>query len=198
MSKYKALAVTTINRWIGDFLADEQVMAKEFTVGGVTQPSIMPGGQTPEAIDGWLTSPDRAPAFMVYGMELDQHDNDIVYKCEKISYTIFAPTVSKVLEIMAAIKDLTGRQDWSADDVNMWADQEFGYDDVVDGDTGETTRWGRKPFHIFYMEHEQVAGATPLEGEGGRYAAIINIHYHYTYELNQGDPATGKGRGMRV
>ena len=181
MSKYKTLAVTTINKWIGDFLEEENVMAQSFTVGGVQQPSIMPGGQTPEAIDGWLTGPERAPAFMVYGLELDQHDNDIVFKCEKVSYTIFAPTVSKVLEILAAIKDLTGREDWSADDVNLWAQER-----------------NNKPFHIFYMEHETVAGATPLEGEGGRYAAIINVHYHYTHELNPGDSATGKGRGMRV
>jgi len=198
MSKYKTLAVTTINKWIGDFIEEENVMAQSFTVGGVQQPSIMPGGQTPEAIDGWLTGPERAPAFMVYGLELDQHDNDIVFKCEKVSYTIFAPTVSKVLEILAAIKDLTGREDWSADDANMWADDHFGYEEVVNGDTGEITRIGMKPFHIFYMEHETVAGATPLEGEGGRYAAIVNIHYHYTHALNQGDPATGKGRGMRV
>ena len=171
MSKYKTLAVTTINKWIGDFLEEENVMAQSFTVGGVQQPSIMPGGQTPEAIDGWLTGPERAPAFMVYGLELDQHDNDIVFKCEKVSYTIFAPTVSKVLEILAAIKDLTGREDWSAEDANMWADDHFE---------------NQKPFHIFYMEHETVAGATPLEGEGGRYAAIVNIHYHYTHPIDDG------------
>lgn len=181
MTNYKTFPFTILNNFIAEFMEQNEIMTKVISIKGKSQPSIVPAAQTPELVDAFLPGDDRAPAFMVYGFELDQDDNEPWKDCEALSYTVFAPTVSKVLEVIAAMRDLLGRDSWSAQDIN-------GYYMEKNPDK-------EPPFVFLETSYELVAGPIPMTNEGGRYGAMLTVHYVYTFPVN-GTP--GPGQGMRV
>ena len=181
MTNYKEFPFSIINNFIADYLESKDVMKRIIAIKGKQQPSIVPSAQTPELVDAFSPGDDRAPAFMVYGFELDQDDNEPWKDCETLSYTVFAPMVSKVLEVIYAMRDLFGRDSWSAQDINSFYMQK---------------NPGKEPPFVFLeTSYELVAGPIPMTNEGGRYGAMLTVHYVYTYPVN-GTP--GPGQGMRV
>ena len=181
MNQYKEFPFTLINNFIADFLADRDIMAKQLTIKGNPQPSIVPAAQTPELVDAFSPGVERAPAFMVYGFGLDQHDTEDYMNCEKLEYTVYSPTVGKVMSIVEAMEDFFSRRSWSAEDLNSYYMTKF---------PGKTL-----PFTFLQTTFEMVAGPVPMTNEGGRYGAMFTIHYEYVNPVN-GTP--GQYQGMRI
>ena len=115
---YKLFPFTTINNYVGDFMEAKDIMKKTIMVNRSPQATIVPAAQPPELVDASSPTADRAPAFIVYSLELDQADNVTYMKHEKMSYGVYAPTVTKVMEIIYALQDLFGHADLSAKLIN--------------------------------------------------------------------------------
>ena len=166
---YKLFPFTVINNYVGDYLAAKNIMAKTITIKGQQQPSIVPAAQTPELVDASSPGTDRAPAFMVYSLELDQTDNEVYMKHERMSYVIYAPTVSKVMEILYALEDLFGNLDISAQLLNASAARKGSI------------------YNFFSTDYEVQGGPVATTNEGGRYGAVIRINYSFNSPV---DPNT--------
>lgn len=169
MSKYSNFAFSVVNRYISEFLEQEEIMDKTITISNNNiQPTLIPGGQTPEVMDAILDGPQRAPAFITYELDLDEHKQTPWSQCERMRYEIFAPTASKVLEVMNAIRDLFAHEDISAKRTN-----EFGHSINKDY------------FQFTDMYYQVVGGPVPIKSDGGRYGAVVNVHYDYICPLDQ-------------
>ncbi|QLF83310.1 hypothetical protein SEA_NICEHOUSE_66 [Rhodococcus phage NiceHouse] len=161
MSKYSHNPYTVVNNYVLDFLEQEEVMDKTILIKGQAQPAMTPAGQTPELKDAASPTPERAPAFIVYSLELNQDENKVYADCETISYVIFSPKASKVMEIMYAIRDLFSHADWSAQALNAQIPEDKAY------------------FHFLHTSFEQHEGPLPMEGEAGRFAGVVEVTYDY-------------------
>ena len=124
LADYRKFPVTTVNNYIATFLEDQGIMDRYIrTKFSDRRPTIVPGGQTPELNDAIKVpnDADRAPAYIVYGHELDQHDNLHFQHCERMGYVVFSPNAGKVMEVLQAFRDLFGQADVSAQRVNAWS-----------------------------------------------------------------------------
>lgn len=180
MSRYKKMPFKVLNDYIGNFLETEGVMEKTVNIKGQATPTIIPAAQTPELKDAKSPTPDRAPAFMVYAFELDPEKKTDYAEAETLSYTIYSPSVPKIFEIIYAMKDLFTHCDWSAQEINAFAQSDPSKE---------------KYFHFLETEFDIVSGPLPMEGEGGRYGAIVNVDYVYVNNIIK---TPGPGQGMRA
>lgn len=162
MTDYQKIPFTTVNNYLSSFLEAQGVMDEFVTINNKREPTIKPGGQDPKLMDAILDGPDRAPAFIVYSLILDQHDNRPYSDCERMEYSIYAPTAAKVMQVVNVIRDLFGHVDMSAKLVNDYAQAK-----------------DKKYFHFFDFEYEMVGGPIGVKSDAGRYLAIVNIHYSY-------------------
>lgn len=176
---YGKFPFATMNRWIGDDLATQNLMPKTVKAqDGKMYPTIIPGGEKPEQADSIATNPSlRSEVYILYGVDNDEAVMLPYKKCEAITYAILGPTVQRVAQVLYCIYDLTSRHDWSVDDLN--------YSDA------------NSPFEFISMTFEEITGFEPVKQEGGRYAAIASIHYEYVFKSINGAPGT-TGVGRRV
>lgn len=178
MGIYDKYAYAAINRFVAADLAAQGLLEKTVLVNGVNYSTMMPAGQSPEVNDS-VDPALRQTAYIVYGLD---DDNDIIepFKmCESLTYSIFAPTVSRVSSIVHCIQDLMHRQDWTIFDIERWKAQND----------------ASSPFRFLTIEFEHVSGLEPVRQEGGRYASLVGLHYEYCYNKINGAPGSvGQGR----
>lgn len=173
---YKQMPLTVINKYLSDVLFDAGIMYKEITLNGKKQPTIIPAAQTPELNDSGAVGDERQTTFMVYTLVLDEDEQQDWSDCEKMEFTIYAPTVSKILEVIYCFKDSFGRGYSSADEINDWQVSKLA--------PGEDIY-----FEFLATSWKVIIGPSATRTEGGRYGAAIELHYEYTY------PVTTKPNG---
>lgn len=162
---YKKFPYTVINNYLSDYLDQQGIMPATIKASdGSDQPTIVPAAQNPELNDSGKSGTARQTAFIVYTLDLDNDADEEWMEAETLVYTIYAPTVSKVLEIVYCMRDCFGRSSASADEINDWQNNE-GYYSFL------TTNW------------QFMSGPDAARQEGGRYAARLSVNYGYTYEV---------------
>lgn len=171
MSRYRRFPFTGVNKYISHFLETEGVLPSTINIKGVDSPTLIPATETPE-IQG-----SNVPGYLVYALGLDQHEKRVESKCEEMSYTIYSNQVGKVHEILYALQDLFSNQDWSAGYLNAFLESQ-----------------GSRDFHYLTTDFEIITGPIRLDDEGGRYSAIVDVHYEYVQPI-KGTP--GPDQGMR-
>lgn len=171
MSKYSMFPFTVVNGYISSFLEAEDVLPATVQVKGLAQPTIVPATETPELQDS------SVPGYLVYALGLDQHEKNPETNCESMSYTIYSDKAAKVHEVIYALQDLFSHADWSAADLNAY----------------HSAR-GDKYFHFLCTEFEIITGPVRLDDEGGRYAALVDVHYDYVKPIVE---TPGPRQGMR-
>lgn len=173
---YGKFPFTIINNFVAADLESNALMPKT-VIGkdGQTYPTMIPGGQTPEITESTDSTVKQHP-FVLYGIEEDESQDSPYKACESITYVINGPTVQRVGEILYCIYDLMARKDWSVKDLNDFALS------------------ANSKFHFIDVTFETKSGFEPLKTEGGRYAAMIAIHYEYTYDINGVPGSAGQGR----
>lgn len=174
---YGKFPYAAINKFIAAELASEGLMPKTVVgVDGNTYSTMTPGGESPGTADSRATAL-RSEAYILYGVDNDESLDTPYKKCEGLTYAILGPSVQRVSEIMYCIQDMMSRNDWSVNDLN-------------DFDASS-------PFHFISVTFEEISGFEPVRDEGGRYGAMVGIHYEYVYNNINGVPGS-PGQGRRI
>lgn len=177
---YGKFPFQAINRYVAANLLLENLMPKTVVgTDGETYSTIMPGGETSGVADQRVPVDTvlRSQTYIVYGIDNDESLDTPYKKCEGLTYAILGPSVARVAEVMYCIQDLLSRNDWTVNDLN-------------DFDMSS-------PFHFISVTFEEISGFEPVRDEGGRYAAMVGIHYEYVYNNINGVPGS-PGQGRRI
>lgn len=102
----------------------------------------------------------------------------------KVTYILYSGDTNKLFEIGEFVRDLCGREDWSAYDANYF----FRHDNTY-------------PFDFKYICIDSIAGPFPAREEGGLYSSMVVIDYAATFEgPGRADDwgSNDYGLGMRI
>ena len=163
MADYTKNARTVINGFLWNELNDSGIMlAQNYRPDGFTKGiiPIVPIQEIPEFNN---LIPDKP--YITYDYEVEGYDDDWWICKENMLYTVIANEVSKVVEITELMIDLFRRVDESGKDL-----QNFNPKDNL--------------IRFYTVSLMNVSGPAPVELEGGRVAATVEICYKYSRYLD--------------
>lgn len=163
MTDYKQNARSIINSFLwenlksSNILDEDQYRPDNFTKSVIP---VIPSQELPEFNN---LMPDLP--YIVYDYEVEGYDDDWWICKENMLYTVIANEVSKVVEITELMIDLFRRVDESGKDL-----QNFNPKDNL--------------IRFYTVSLMNVSGPAPVELEGGRVAATVEICYKYSRYLD--------------
>lgn len=129
-------------------------------------PFLSPGGQQSEVMNIYSKTSKTfshipiATYSVMVGRPHDSWSNN-----GKVTYLIYSGDSDKLFEIGEFARDLFGRKDWSAYDINYFFRKDEDY-----------------PFDFKYICLESIAGPYPAREEGGLFNSMLVVDYEAVYE----------------
>lgn len=178
-SIYSDSPVYRINKWLTADLREKGVIpavekyitevdtndAYNDTDTTVTLPFLAISQQTPEMNTPYSEGEYQDLPFGIYTVEQKGgHGQPWTYH-GIITYIFYAGDTSTLIEIANLVRDLTGREDWSAKDVNHFYRTDSTY-----------------PFDFKEVCFVSGTGPAPASDEGGRHKYMCIVEYDSTYE----------------
>lgn len=169
--KYSASPVYSINRYIQDKLVELEFIdiddyKSDFNGSpNFVLPFLVPGQEIPELETIYDEAQFKALAYGIYSLGHRYCPDEPYMICGQISYTFYHEDMDVLIAMAEYLVDLLGREDWSANDINVHFRSSTTY-----------------PFEFKTVCVLTSAGPAPAEDEGGRNSFMIVVRYDAIYE----------------
>lgn len=165
--------------------ADKYVTSLATSTSDFSLPFLSPGGQQSEVMNIYSKSSKTYSQIPIatYSVMVERPYEPWSYG-GKMTYILYSGNADTLFEIGEYARDLFGRKDWSAYDINYFFRNNEDY-----------------PFDFKYVCLDSIAGPFPAREEGGLLSSMLVVDYEATYEgPNRVDDWDDNdyGLGMRI
>lgn len=152
---YDKSAAYEIRKWLwAELISSTLVKQSDYNKPITNFNAVIPIQQVPETNNFLTTQP-----FIVYDYIPVQRGQDFWRHREEITFTIYSPDYNKIMAIQEFMKDLFGRQDLSAYDINNFNPT--------------------SSFKFYFFEILDALPPDPAKDEDGRFGASFIVAYEY-------------------